>query len=78
MSAWAQIRPAGYAATEADAVRQALADVATWRSMRAGGFPAGCEDRAAADPDWCPDHARDEVIAAECATLRARLGGARS
>jgi len=63
---------------EADTVRQALADAAAWRSMRAEGFPAGCGDCAAADPDRCPDHAGDEVTAAGYAALRARLGGARS
>jgi len=40
MSAWGQVRPAGYAAAAADTVRQALADAAAWRSMSAGGFPA--------------------------------------
>lgn len=39
---------------EADTVRQALADAAAWQSMRAGGFPAGCGDCAALDPERCP------------------------
>ncbi len=63
---------------EADTVRQALADAAAWQSMRTGRFPAGCGDCAALDPEWCPDHARDEVTAEAYAALWARLGGDRS
>lgn len=64
-------------AAETGTVRQVLAEAAAWRSIRAEGFPAGCGDCAAADPGRCPDHARDEAIAAEYEALRARLEGER-
>ncbi len=75
-------------AAEADTAWRALADAAAWRAGRAddetgcfGCVRARARARAehAPDPDVarCPEHARDEVVVADYAALRLRLGGGR-
>jgi hypothetical protein len=55
-------------AAEADTAWQALADAAAWHAAQ-----GDCADCTAAGQ--CADRARHEVIAAEYAALRTRLGG---
>jgi hypothetical protein len=58
---------------EADTAWQALADAAAWRAWRGEGH--GCGN--CGDAGKCPDHARDDVVVADYAALRGRLGGDR-
>jgi hypothetical protein len=75
-------------AGEADTAWQALADAAAWRGTSAGDEDGcfGCVRARAraraergADPDQarCPEHARNDTIVADYASLRLRLGGGR-
>jgi hypothetical protein len=58
---------------EADTAWQALADAAAWRAWRGEGHGCG----ACGYAGKCPEHARDDVVVADYAALRVRLGGDR-
>jgi hypothetical protein len=57
--------------TDAETVRQALADASAWRTWRAEG--AGCEACALVDPGRCPGHAHDDEMSAGYDRLLRRL-----